>query len=388
MAEPTHTVWVLTTSRADFGIYASVLKALDAHPALSPELVVTGMHMSARHGVSMAAIERSGYPVAASFPCLDDDDDSAHATAHAMARATQGMADALEVRMPDLLLCLGDRFEMLGAALAAVPFRVPVAHIHGGEETEGAIDNVFRHMLTKMSQLHFPSTALAARRIRQMGEDPARIVTAGAPALDSIAAMPDVGADVLRERFGLDITSDYLMVTYHPVTLQPERSLQELRALLEVLEERDETIVFSGTNADTGGLAVQKLVDDFAASRDGVVQVESFGAANYYTAMRHARAVLGNSSSGILEAASAGVPVLNIGDRQRGRERSANTVDVAGTVDAIRDGLARALALRGQAFRNVYGDGQAGPRIAAAVADFLGQDPGVRKAFHLSGTGS
>ncbi|WP_298916287.1 UDP-N-acetylglucosamine 2-epimerase [uncultured Algimonas sp.] len=375
------TVWVLTTSRADFGIYRSVLSALDSHPALTPELIVTGMHMSARHGVSLPAVEQSGYDIAGRFSCLEEDDDSPHAVAHSMARATEGLANVLQTRCPDLLLTLGDRFEMLSAALAAIPFRVPVAHIHGGEETEGAIDNVFRHMLTKMAHLHFPATPTAARRIRQMGEPAAHIVTSGAPALDSISATPNLTADEFETRFGFPLDEPFLMVTYHPVTLQTDTSMRELKALLSVLQERPERIVFSGTNADTGGIEVQANIDRFAARHSNIVQIESFGATAYYTAMRHAQAMLGNSSSGIIEAASAGLPVVNIGDRQAGRERSANIVDTYGRIENIRAALTEALSRRGTDFRNVYGDGKAGTVIADAIAAYLSDSPTAGKAF-------
>lgn len=378
-----HTIWVLTTSRADFGIYRSVLAALDAHPRLAPALVVTGMHVDARHGASLEAVRGSGYRIAAEFACLEPGDAPAD-TARSMARATAGMADALEAvpesEAPALLLTLGDRFEMLGAALAAVPFRLPVAHIHGGEETEGAVDNVFRHMLTKMSQLHFAATERSATRIRQMGEPDARVVVSGAPALDSLATLSPLPDAEMRTRFGLDMDRPFHLVTYHPVTLAPETSRAELAALLEVLGETDETLVFSGTNADTGGLDARAAIDAWAGGRSHVVRVESFGAPAYYTAMRRAQTLLGNSSSGILEAAGAGLPVVNIGSRQKGRERSANVVDCAGTPEAIRAAWEAARALRGRDFANVYGRGGAGATIAATIADFLDSTPPARRA--------
>lgn len=374
------TVQVLTTSRADFGIYASVLAALEAHPDLTAELIVTGMHMSERHGVSLGAIESSPYPIIAKFACLEDADAPLD-IAQSMARATSGMAEALGRKQPDLLLTLGDRFEMLAAAQAAVPFSIPIAHIHGGEETEGAIDNVFRHMLTKMSHLHFPATQKSVDRIHQMGEAIERIILAGAPALDSIATIPRVSTADIHSRFGLDMTKAFHLVTYHPVTLERELSMSELRNLLTVLEGVQDQIVFSGTNADTGGLSVAKEIEAFAATRDNVLLVDSFGAAAYYTVMHHAQTMIGNSSSGIIEAASAGLPVVNIGARQDGRERSKNVVDTVGTVDAIQTALTKAIALQGESFTNVYGQGNAGQRIADGIAAFLNTDPSARKRF-------
>jgi len=376
----TFRVQVLTTSRADFGIYASVLAAFEAHPDLHPELIVTGMHMSERHGVSLAAVKASPYQIAAQFPCLEDGDAPVD-IAQSMARATSGMAAALDYKQPDILVTLGDRFEMLAAALAAVPFSVPLAHIHGGEETEGAIDNVFRHMLTKMSHLHFPATEISAHRIRLMGEDPDNIIISGAPALDSIIAIPPVSAEDILARFGLDIRKPFHLVTYHTVTLEPELSLSELRNMLAVLGNLDAQIVFSGTNADTGGLDVAKEIETFATSRENVLLVESFGAPAYYTVMRHAETMIGNSSSGIIEAASAGLPVVNIGARQDGRERSTNVVDTAGTLEGIEAALIKAMSLRNESFVNIYGQGDSGLRIAAGVADFLKSKPSPRKRF-------
>jgi len=351
-----------------------------SHPDLTPKLVVTGMHMSKRHGISLAAIEASPYPIAAKFKCLSEADTPVE-IARGMARVTAGMSEVLEQNRPDLLLTLGDRFEMLAAALAAVPFAVPIAHIHGGEETEGAIDNVFRHMLTKMSHLHFPATQTSADRIRQMGEAEDRIILAGAPALDSIAEIARVSANDIKARFGLDITKPFHLVTYHPVTLEPEVSMSELRNMLTVLDGIDDQIVISGTNADTGGLSVAKEIEDFAAKKDNVILVDSFGAAAYYTVMHYAQSMIGNSSSGIIEAASAGLPVVNIGARQDGRERSANVVDTVGTVADIHAALNTAVAMRGQTFLNVYGQGNAGRCIAEGISNFLKSSPTARKRF-------
>jgi len=374
------TVFVLTTSRADFGIYGSVLTALEAHPDLSPELVVTGMHMSIRHGVSMGSIEASGYPIAAHFSCLENRD-LPEDIARSMARATHAMADILRVHKPDVLLILGDRFEMLAAAMAAVPFAVPIAHIHGGEETEGAIDNVFRHMMTKMSQLHFAATERSGARIRQMGEANDRVFVTGAPALDSIQSLARLSRDDILVRFGLDMDQPYYMVTYHPVTLDFNHSMAELRNLLRVLEQVEETIVFSGTNADTGGTQVQTAINEFASSRKNVLQVDNFGAQAYYTVMEHAVTMIGNSSSGIIEAASVGLPVVNIGSRQDGRERSANIIDTDGTIENIKAALQRAQTINGRDFENIYCSGGAGGKIATAIAAFLNSGATARKSF-------
>jgi len=377
-------VAVLTTSRADFSIYQSVLRALDAHPDISPSLIVTGMHMSKAFGFTFNEVKKSGWPIAASFDCLAEGD-NAEDIGLSMGGATEGMAKALGGLKLDMLMVLGDRFEMAAAALAAVPRGLPICHLHGGEETEGAMDNVLRHMLTKISHLHCCATELAASRIYQMGEAAERVIVSGAPALDNIAAVPRLSRAELAAQFDLPESGDFALMTYHPVTLDLAATDVEIDALFKVIKETGLKCVFTAANADTAGQAVNAKIEKFVFETQGQMLIGHMGAKGYYSAMEHAAMMIGNSSSGILEAASFGLPVINIGDRQKGREVSPNLIQTEGTVQALKLAIQKA---QDPAFKslceqrlNVYGDGQAAEKVASAVAEFLKNGHGPRKAF-------
>lgn len=378
-------VVILTTSRADFSIYQPVLRALDAHPDIAPSLLVTGMHMSEAFGHTFTEVEKSGWPIAASFECLVEGD-SAEDIGLSMGQATQGMAKALADIDADLLIVLGDRFEMAAAALAAVPRGLPICHLHGGEETEGAMDNVLRHMLTKLSHLHCCATKLAALRIRQMGEDPTRVIVSGAPALDNIAAVPRMTREQLTDKFGLPAMGDFALITYHPVTLDLDATEAEIQALFAVIKKTGINCVFTAANADTAGRALNAKIEKFVAETEGQMLIGHMGAEGYYSAMEEAAMMIGNSSSGILEAASFGLPVINIGDRQKGREVSPNVIQTAGTKEALKAAIIQAQSAdfktRCAAKENVYGDGQAADKIVTAIAAFLDSGAGPRKSFH------
>ena len=378
-------VVVLTTSRADFSIYQSVLRALDAHTEITPSLIVTGMHMSEAFGYTFKEVEKSGWPIAANFDCLSDGD-SAKDIGISMGQATSGMAKALDGIDADLLIVLGDRFEMAAAALAAVPQGLPICHLHGGEETEGAMDNVLRHMLTKLSHLHCCATELAASRIQQMGEPAERVIVSGAPALDNIAAVPRLSRAELAKQFGLPESGDFALITYHPVTLDLAATDVEIEALFTVINEIDIKCIFTAANADTAGRALNAKIEQFVSETEGQMLIGHMGAKGYYSAMEHAAMMIGNSSSGILEAASFGLPVINIGDRQKGREVSPNLIQTCGTTQKLKAAFKKAQEPKFKALCeqrvNVYGDGQAAGRIVGAVAEFLESGHGPRKAFH------
>ena len=376
---------VLTTSRADFSIYQPVLRALDVHPDISPSLLVTGMHMSKDFGYTFTEVEKSGWPIAANFACLSEGD-RAKDIGISMGQAAQGAAEALDNIEADMLIVLGDRFEMAAAALAAVPRGLPICHLHGGEETEGAMDNVLRHMLTKLSHLHCCATELASSRIRQMGEMPERVIISGAPALDNIAAVPRLSRMELAAQFELPESGDFALITYHPVTLDLEATDTEIDALFDVIKETGLRCVFTAANADTAGRALNAKIEKFVSQTNGQMLIGHMGAKGYYSAMEHAAMMIGNSSSGILEAASFGLPVINIGDRQKGREISSNVIQTQGNIDALKASLLKAQSAEFKTLcaerENVYGDGKAAEKIVNAVAGFLENGFGPRKSFH------
>ena len=281
-------------------------------------------------------------PIAAEVP-LELGDDSPLAVTRALAEATRGVAAALDRIRPDLLVVLGDRYEVLAAAQAAMVLNVPIAHLHGGETTEGAMDEAIRHAVTKMSHLHFVAAEPYRDRVIQLGEDPARVWTVGALGLDAIARLPELGDDELRARLeGLDVSDGVLLVTYHPATLDTAGPEPAVRALLEALDRAELPVVVTKANADPGGLRVNALVEAWAAGRADVRVVASLGQQAYLSLMRRARAVVGNSSSGIIEAPALGVPTVNLGDRQHGRLRSPSILDVPEEAGAVAAAIAQA----------------------------------------------
>jgi UDP-hydrolysing UDP-N-acetyl-D-glucosamine 2-epimerase len=335
-------VHVVTSSRADYGIYRSILREIHGSPDLSLGILVTGMHLSPQYGYTVGRIEADEYPIIARIETLLNGD-TPESIAKTMALGVAGFAQQFSQNRPDILLVLGDRFEMYTAALAALPFRILVAHVHGGEVTEGAIDDALRHSMTKLSHIHFASTQTYANRIIQLGEQPERVIVSGAPALDNIATLNLLDLSDVKERFKLDFASSPLLVTYHPVTLEYENTEAQINTLLSALQSLDIPIVFSLPNADTGNQIIRQKIDDFIASHDNAWGVESFGQQAYFSMMFYALAMVGNSSSGIIEAASFNLPVVNIGIRQAGRIRSANVIDCDNTSRSIQDAIQQAI---------------------------------------------
>lgn len=353
-------------ARSDYGIWQPVLKCISAESGVRLWLYVGGMHLEECYGLSVRMIEQDGYTIKARIP-MDMQSNDARAVAWSIGAGVQGFADAFAEEPPDLLCVLGDRFDMIPAVLAAAPYRIPVAHVHGGEITEGAIDELFRHAITKMSHLHFASTLEYAGRIMQMGEEPWRVTVSGAPSLDHLYQTPQISRAELSRRCGLSLDCDPLLITYHPATLDPLPVEDQINSLLDALALVSMPLIFTLPNADEGGHQVARMIKEFVHPREHAVLVDNLGAQAYFSMMRISAAMVGNSSSGIIEAASLGLPVVNIGMRQQGRARNANVIDCPCSAAAIRDGLKIALdpafrvALKGVV--NIYGDGHAAQRI-------------------------
>ena len=365
------TIGVVTVGRSDYGVYQPVLQALRARPEVEVRLFVAGMHLAPEFGLTVRDVEADGLPIQDRIEMLLASD-SAEATAKAIGLGVIGFAQAYGRWRPDLLMVLGDRFEMYAAALAALPFGLPVAHVHGGELTEGAIDDALRHSMTKLSHLHFVATVEYGRRVRQLGEEPWRVMVSGAPSLDGIHEAARLSPAELEERFDVVLTPPPLLVTYHPVTLEQERTERQVEALLQALEVSGLPLVFTAPNADAAGRAVTAMVREFVACHAGARLVTNFGRQGYCSMMRHAAAMVGNSSSGLIEAASFGLPTVNVGSRQAGRVRGRNVIDAGDGWDAIAAAIARAVSPDFRAslvgLRNPYGDGGAGECIAAMLA--------------------
>jgi UDP-hydrolysing UDP-N-acetyl-D-glucosamine 2-epimerase len=295
--------------------------------------------------------------------------------AKAMGLGLLEFAQVFSRSAPDVLLVLGDRFETFAAVSAAMSFRIPVAHLHGGESTEGAIDQLIRHAITKMSHIHFPATQEYAERIIGMGEESWRVNVSGAPGVDSVLAVSPVGLSDFAKTYGIDPRQPFLLVTYHPVTLEYEDTGNQVREVLFALEHSGMQMIITYPNADTSGRQVLRLLEAFVETRSNAKLLSSMGLLGYASAMRHASAMVGNSSSGIIEAASFELPVVNIGNRQKGRTKPANVIDVGYTASEILTGIQKAVTpsfrqgLKG--ISNPYGSGQAGRKIVGTLRNLV-----------------
>lgn len=359
-------VAVVTGGRADWGLLAGPARALADRPDLRVSILATGQHLGPAR--TLDAVRDDGFEVAETVDILLASD-TGEAAAKAMGLAQIGMAQALARLSPDLLLVLGDRYEILAAVATALVMRIPVAHIAGGDVTEGAMDNAIRHAITKMAHLHFTTTDEAAARVRSMGEPADRIHAVGSPGIDRILATPRLNRGDVFAALGLEPTPRLLLVTFHPVTLRDD-SRAQLGALLAALATLgpEFSLVFTGVNADPEGATLDRDIAAFCAGRRGAVHRGSLGSRLYFSAIAACDAVVGNSSSGLYEVPSFGKPTVDIGDRQKGRLRAASVIHCEPTEGAIAAALRQALALDASAAVNPYGDGRASQRIAGVIA--------------------
>jgi UDP-hydrolysing UDP-N-acetyl-D-glucosamine 2-epimerase len=365
-------IGVVTVARSDYGHLVPLLEALRDEPGIALQVYVGGGHLSPRFGHTVDVIAADGWPITdrIEMPAASD---SALDVAEAAGRGLAGFARAFARHRPDIVVLLGDRLEMLSAAVSALPLTIPVAHLHGGEITEGAIDEQARHAITKLAHLHFPVAGPYAERILRMGEEPWRVHCLGAPGLDRLERLAHLPRAELARRIGLPLRRPTLLVTFHPATLEPgetEGQVEELAAALEAVEG-DVVITYPG--ADVGHGHVIGRLEALARARPGTRMIAGLGEEGYCSLLREADAMVGNSSSGLIEAPSFRLPVVNVGIRQRGRLRAANVIDVGSGRADILEGIRRALD---PAFRrgladlvNPLGDGRAAPRIARVLAE-------------------
>ncbi|MGC9291537.1 MAG: UDP-N-acetylglucosamine 2-epimerase [Acidobacteriaceae bacterium] len=360
---------VVTTSRADYSHLYWVLHDLAAHPQVDLSVIALGPHLSPEFGLTVREIEKDDIPIAARVECLLSSDTDV-GMAKTIGVAALGLADLLGAMRPDLLLLIADRYEMLAPASVALALRIPVAHIEGGEISEGAIDNAVRNALTMMAHIHFTSTHKARARVIAMGEEEWRVHRAGAPSLDHLrrSRLPD--RDELQERLQMGLVRPTLLVAYHPVTLLRETT-QEADALFAALEKVPGQILFCWPNTDAGSRALVPRAEAFLARRGSGRMFVNLDAVTYWGLLRQVDLLLGNSSSGIMETASFALPTVNIGLRQQGRERAKNVLDAPADVDAILQAVETA---KSEGFRrslvgmtNPYGDGHAAERIVQVL---------------------
>lgn len=376
-------VAVLTGTRADYGLLRGLLRSIDEDAALELAIIVTGTHLSDVFGRTEAEIAEDGFRVAASVPIWSADD-SRLAAAQDVGSALPLFANALTTIEPDVLVVLGDRLEAFAAAAAATILSVPVAHIHGGEVTEGAMDDALRHAITKMAYLHFTSTADHRRRVIQLGEEPGRVHFLGAPIVDVLDALELLPREEVERRFDIRLPPTTALVTFHPAIMDvdsPEKLLDELLDGLLAVENLH--IVITGSNSDIGSVDVRRRIATFVASHpDRADFVESFGQLGYLSAMSAAAVVAGNSSSTVLEAPVLGVPSVLIGDRQKGRPLAAGVATPTVESGAIAAAVRR--AIQGEApgaDAPIFGGPGFADRTAAVLRDAAIPRP-PRKRFH------
>ncbi|HYR89085.1 MAG TPA: UDP-N-acetylglucosamine 2-epimerase [Terriglobia bacterium] len=377
-------IGVVTGSRADYGIYLPIMRRMLKDPELRLVLFVTGMHLSPDFGLTVDAIKADGFEISEQIEMLLSSD-SPEGIAKSMGLGAIGFSQAYSRTSVDLLLVLGDRFEMLAAVVAALPFNIPIAHIHGGEITEGAIDDCIRHAITKMSHLHFVATDEYRQRVIQMGEQPSRVIVSGAPTLDNLSALNLMNREEIERVYGLSRSSPFLLVTYHPVTLDHSSTQSQITEVISALEATSLDVFFTYPNADTSSRTIVREIQEATQRSHRMKVANSIGTRAYFSLMSHAAAMVGNSSSGIIEAASFRLPVVNIGSRQKGRTRPTNVIDVECNREGIEKGIRRALSGEYrqslETLINPFGDGRASERIVATLKS-VDLNTLIHKQFH------
>lgn len=365
-------VCVFTSTRADYGLLSGLMRRVADNSRLELQVLASGTHLSQVHGHTVNEIRKDGFFVNAEVQ-MPLESDRPGEVLSSMGTVLDGLGNALQRLQPDLIVLLGDRYETLCAATAATLFTIPVAHIHGGEITEGAIDDCIRHAITKMSHLHFTSAEPYRQRIIQMGEQQERVFNVGALGLDNVVQTKRMSVEELETKLDFPFLNPTFLITYHPVTLEPQAGTQALKQLLLALDQFEEaSLLFTMPNADPGNQAIRRLISEYCSNKPYRAKCEeSLGRLNYVNAMRHSQAVIGNSSSGIIEAPAVGVPTVNIGNRQKGRIRAASVIDCAEQWEeiaaAIRITTSEAFVERIRDMKLPYGNGTAAEQIVSII---------------------
>lgn len=377
-------ICVVTGTRAEYGLLRWVMDGIRETPGLELMIIATGMHLSPEFGLTYREIENDGFRIDRKVEMLLSSDTPA-GLAKSMGLGLIGFGDALEQLKPDLTLVLGDRFEIFSAVAAALVARIPVAHLHGGEATEGLIDESIRHSITKMSHLHFVAAEEYRQRVIQLGENPERVFLVGGLGIDNINKLPLLDRAALEASIGFKFRPRNLLVTYHPVTLDTGTSRQQMEELLAALEGLNDTnIIFTMPNADTDGRILFKMIENFVAHHPNSRAYTSLGQTRYLSCIRQVDGVVGNSSSGLTEAPSFGKGTINIGDRQQGRLRAESVIDCKADRASISDALKRLFSPKFQSAlkntRNPYGKGGASKKVVEKLKN-INLENIIKKSF-------
>lgn len=368
-------ICVFTGTRAEYGLLKPLIEEIKQSEDFKLQLIVSGMHLSPEFGLTYKEIEKDGFNIDEKVEMLLSSDTPTGIT-KSIGLGLIGYADALKRLNPDLAVILGDRFEALAFAIACYIARIPIAHLYGGETTEGALDEGFRHAITKLSYLHFTSTEEYRKVVIQLGEHPDRVFNVGALGIDNIKKMKLLSKEEVEKVLGMNFKKYNFLVTYHPVTLETNTAEFQIRQLIQALDEiEDSLIIFTKSNADTDGRIINKIIDEYVSNnRDKAVVFTSMGQLLYLSTMQYVDAVVGNSSSGIIEAPSFKIATVNIGDRQKGRIKAESVIDCGYNKDEIKMAISKAISKdfkeKIKNIFNPYGDGKTSQRILQIVRNF------------------
>lgn len=376
---------VITGTRAEFGLLKPLLNQIEKSNPFQLQLIATAMHLSPEFGYTISEIEKSGFKVDKKVECLLSSDTAVGVT-KSMGLALIGFADALEELKPDLVIILGDRSEMLAAASAAMIANIPIAHIHGGETTEGAYDESIRHAITKMSYYHFASTETYRQRIIQLGESPDRVFNVGAIGLDSIQSLDLLNKNEFEKSIDFKLGKRNVLVTFHPVTLENNSAAVQFKAILDAIKTLENThFIFTLANSDKNGRIINQMIEKFVTeNKVNSISFKSLGQLRYLSALQHIDVVLGNSSSGIIEVPYFKIPTINIGDRQKGRVMPKSVINCEPKIDFIKEVLTKAFdATFKEKIKNqkqLYGEGNTVEKIMPVISNIHTGD--LKKPFY------
>lgn len=380
-------ICVVTGTRAEYGLLRPLIKRINEDNELQLQLVVTGMHLSPEFGLTYKEIEEDGFIIDEKIEILLSSD-TAVGISKSMGLAMIGFADSFERLKPDLVVVLGDRYEIFAVASTAMTFRIPIAHIHGGETTEGAVDEAIRHSITKMSYLHFTSTEEYRQRVIQLGENPDRVFNVGAIGIENIKRLNLLDKSKLENTINFKFDNNTALITFHPVTLESNTSKQQFQELINALDKINNLkLIFTKANSDTDGRIINLMIDEYIKNNeDKAIVFTSMGQLRYLSTMKYVDLVIGNSSSGIIEAPSFNIPTINIGDRQKGRIQSETTINCQPTENEIYKAIKLGLSIK---FKekikdtvNPYGDGNVSEKILYRIKDILNKGIELKKTFY------
>lgn len=379
-------ICVLTATRAEYGLLYPLISKINQDSELELQLIVSGTHLSKAFGYTKDEIIKDGFSIAGEIDILEDGNDAC-AVSKSMSKAIDKFADYLKTNRPDMAVILGDRYEMMAFAIPLVNEKIPIAHLNGGEITEGALDEIYRHCITKMSTLHFTNCEVHQKRVIQMGENPKRVFNVGDICVDNILNEKLISIEELEKDLKLELPEGKTAVfTYHPVTAEKD-SLEQINKILKALEKFPElTIIFTKANADSGGVEINECLRQFVEKRKNTILVDSLGRKRYLSLLQYSVLMLGNSSSGIYEAPFFHIPTVNIGNRQGGRLHGETIINCLAETNAVKEAIEQALSSEFQKkcknAHNLFGDGHASEQIVKIMKDFLQKGASLEKKFY------